>query len=162
MLVDYTTILNWPGVSIYSLAQQGVECVMKVTTTSGVMGDGSGDPSFWLLLLRKRGAMARAATIIVSIGVSSSSFSCSRDALWWCWGASSKGTGERRLADSASCCGGKKNPAAPSPIANVPAPQASGGAASPSDSTDRSLCGEADAPQDKRAGKESLICELCV
>jgi hypothetical protein len=56
----------------------------------------------------------------------------------------------------------KENPTAPSSVTDVPAPQASGGAASPSDSTDRSLCGEADAPQDERTEKESLICVLCV
>jgi hypothetical protein len=56
---------------------------------------------------------------------------------------------------------GKKNPVALSPVADVPAPQEGGGTASPSESTDRSLCGEADAPQDKRAGKESLIWVLC-
>jgi hypothetical protein len=57
---------------------------------------------------------------------------------------------------------GTKNPAAPSLIADAPAPLASGGAASPSDWTDRSLCGEANAPRDDRAEKESLICVLCV
>jgi hypothetical protein len=57
---------------------------------------------------------------------------------------------------------GTKNPAAPSPIADAPAPLASGGVTSPSDWIDRSLCGEADAPQDERAEKESLICVLCV
>jgi hypothetical protein len=56
---------------------------------------------------------------------------------------------------------GKKNLAAPSPTTGILAPLAGGGAASLSDSTDQSLCGEADAPQDERAGKESLICVLC-
>jgi hypothetical protein len=49
MLVDYTTILDRPGVPVESLVQQGVECVVEVTTASGVTGDGSGDPSFRLL-----------------------------------------------------------------------------------------------------------------
>jgi hypothetical protein len=57
---------------------------------------------------------------------------------------------------------GTKNFAAPSPIVDAPTPLASGGAASPSDWTDRSLYGEADAPRDERAEKESLICVLCV
>jgi hypothetical protein len=52
MLVDYTTILDRPGVPVEGLAQQGVECVVEVTTASGVTGDGSGDPSFRLLRLR--------------------------------------------------------------------------------------------------------------
>jgi hypothetical protein len=56
---------------------------------------------------------------------------------------------------------GKKNLVAPSPDADVPAPQADGGAASPSDSTDQSLCGEADAPQDERAEKDSLTYAQC-
>jgi hypothetical protein len=51
----------------------------------------------------------------------------------------------------------KKNLDAPSHVTNILVPQAGGGAASPSDSTDRSLCGEEDAPQDERARKESLI-----
>jgi hypothetical protein len=55
-----------------------------------------------------------------------------------------------------------KNPITPSLVADIPTPQASGGAASPSDSTDRSLCGEAVAPQDERAEKESLIYVMCV
>jgi hypothetical protein len=55
----------------------------------------------------------------------------------------------------------KKNHVAPFPGANVPARQVGGGAASPSDSTDQSRCGEADVLQDERAGKESLICMLC-
>jgi hypothetical protein len=57
---------------------------------------------------------------------------------------------------------GTKNPATPSPIADAPAPLASGGAASPNDWTDRSRCSEADAPQDERVEKESLIFVLCV
>jgi hypothetical protein len=69
MLVDYTMVLDRLGVSIHSLTEQGVECVVKVTTAGGVMGDGSGDPSFWLQLLRKCGAMARASTVAVSIRI---------------------------------------------------------------------------------------------
>jgi hypothetical protein len=57
---------------------------------------------------------------------------------------------------------GTKNLAAPSPVSDALAPLASAGASSPSDWTDRSLCGEADAPRDERAEKESLICVLCV
>ena len=52
VLVDYTTILDRPGVPVEGLAQQGGECVVEVTTTSGVTGDGSSDPSFRLLRLR--------------------------------------------------------------------------------------------------------------
>jgi hypothetical protein len=57
---------------------------------------------------------------------------------------------------------GTNNLIGPSPITDALAPLASGGAASPSDWTDRSLCDEADAPRDERAEKESLICILCV
>jgi hypothetical protein len=91
MLVDYTTILDRPGVSVHSPAQQGVERVMKVTTASGVTGDGSSDPSFQFLVLRKRGAVARAATVVIFVGISSSSSSSSRDALWWCRGCLQQG-----------------------------------------------------------------------
>jgi hypothetical protein len=54
-----------------------------------------------------------------------------------------------------------KSHVVPSPDADVLDPQASGGAASPSDSTDQSLCGEAGAPQDERVRRESLTYEQC-
>jgi hypothetical protein len=79
MLVDYIAVLDRPSVLIEGPTQQGVESIVEMTTASGVMSDGSGDPSFWLLLLRRLRAMARTTTVIVSIGVSSSSW-C---ALWW-------------------------------------------------------------------------------
>jgi hypothetical protein len=85
MLVDYTTVLNRPSVSVEGPMQQGVESVVEVTPASGVASDGSSDPSLRLLLLRELRAMAQTATsgiIVVSIRVSSSS----RDALWWCRG----------------------------------------------------------------------------
>jgi hypothetical protein len=83
MLVDYTTVLDRPSVSIKGPTQQGVESVVEMTATSSVTSDGSGDPSFWLLLLRELCVVTRTATIIVvSIRASSSS----QDALWWCWG----------------------------------------------------------------------------
>jgi hypothetical protein len=83
MLVDYTMVLNGPSVSVEGPTQQGVESIMEVTTASGVMSDGSSDPSFWLLLLRELRVVARTATVVVvyvSVRVSSSS----RDALLWC------------------------------------------------------------------------------
>jgi hypothetical protein len=85
MLVDYTTVLNGPSVSVEGLTHQGVESVVEMTTTSSVMSDGSSDPSLRLLLLRELHAVARTATVVVvSISVKVS-FS-SRDALWWCRG----------------------------------------------------------------------------
>jgi hypothetical protein len=82
MLVDYTTVLDRPSVSVEGPTQQGVESVVEVTPTSGVMSDGSSDPS--LRLLRALCVVARTATgvVVVSVRVSSSS----RDALWWCRG----------------------------------------------------------------------------
>jgi hypothetical protein len=85
MLVDYTTVLNRPSVSVEGPMQQGVESVLEVTPTSGVTSDGSNNPSLRLLFLRELHAMARSATSVVafvSIWVSSSS----QDALWWCRG----------------------------------------------------------------------------
>jgi hypothetical protein len=74
MLVDYTTILNGPSVSVEGPTQQGVESIMEMTTASGVTSDGSGDPSFQLLLLRELRVVARTAIIIVvSISVRVSS-----------------------------------------------------------------------------------------
>jgi hypothetical protein len=84
MLVDYTTVLDRPSVSVEGPTQQGVESVVEVTPTSGVASDGSSDPSLRLLLLRELHAVARTATdvVVVSVRVSSSSW----DALWWCRG----------------------------------------------------------------------------
>jgi hypothetical protein len=83
MLVDYTTILDGPSVSVEGPTQQGVESVVEMTAASGVTSDWSGNPSFRLLLLRTLCAMTRTTTIIVvSVQVSFNS----RDALWWCRG----------------------------------------------------------------------------
>jgi hypothetical protein len=78
MLVDYTTILDGPSVSVECPTQQGVESVVEVTPASGVASDGSIDPSLQLLLLRELCVVARNATgvvvvVSVSIRVSSSS-----------------------------------------------------------------------------------------
>jgi hypothetical protein len=54
----------------------------KVTPASDIASDGSSDPSLRLLLLRDLCVVARTATDVVVIKVSSSS----RDALWWCRG----------------------------------------------------------------------------
>jgi hypothetical protein len=75
MLVDYTTILDGPSVSIEGPMQQGVESIVEVTPTSGVTSDGSSNPSLWLRLLRELRAVARTAigvVISVSVRVSSS------------------------------------------------------------------------------------------
>jgi hypothetical protein len=85
MLVDYTTVLDRPSVSVEGPTQQGVDSVVEVTPASGVMSDGSSNPPLQLRLLRALRAVARTATdIIVSISVRVSS--SSRDALRWCRG----------------------------------------------------------------------------
>jgi hypothetical protein len=48
----------------------------------------------------------------------------------------------------------KKSHAAPTPIADAPAPRAGGGAASPNGLIDHAPDSEADAPQDEKARKE--------
>jgi hypothetical protein len=73
VLVDYTTVLIRPSVSVEGLTQEGVESVVEMTTTSGVMSDGLGDPSFWLMFLQRLRAVARTATVVVSVEVSTSS-----------------------------------------------------------------------------------------
>jgi hypothetical protein len=79
MMVDHTTVLDRPSVLDEGPTQQGVESVVKMTTASGVTSDGSGNPSFWLLLLQKLHVVAQTAIgVVVSVRVSSSS----RDALW--------------------------------------------------------------------------------
>jgi hypothetical protein len=87
MLVDYTTILDGPSVSVEGPTQQGVESIMEVTPASGVTSDGSSDPSLRLRLLQELRTVARTATdVVVSVFVRVSS--SSRDALWWCRGIS--------------------------------------------------------------------------
>jgi hypothetical protein len=85
MLVDYTTVLSGPSVSIEGPTQQDVESIVEVTPASGVTSDGSSDPSLWLLLLRELHVVAPIATIVV-VSVSVRVSSSSRDALWWCSG----------------------------------------------------------------------------
>jgi hypothetical protein len=51
MLVDYTTVLDGPIVSVEGPTQQGVESVVEVTPANSVTSDGSSDPSLRLLLL---------------------------------------------------------------------------------------------------------------
>jgi hypothetical protein len=86
MLVDYTTILDRPCVSVEGPTQQGIESVVEVTPTSGVTSDGSSDPSLRLRLLRKLRVVAQTATSVVVISVSVRVSSSSRDALGWCRG----------------------------------------------------------------------------
>jgi hypothetical protein len=69
-------VLDGPSVSVKGPTQQGVEGIVKMTTANGVTSDGSGDPSFRLLLLRELCAVAQTATVVIvsiSIKVSSSS-----------------------------------------------------------------------------------------
>jgi hypothetical protein len=86
MLVDYTTVLDGPSVSVEGPTQQGVESVVEVTLASGITSDGSSDLSLRLWLLRELRVVAQTTTgvivVFVSIEVSSSSW----DALWWCRG----------------------------------------------------------------------------
>jgi hypothetical protein len=86
MLVDYTTVLDRPCVSVEVPTQQGIESVVEVTPASGVMSDGSSDPSLRLWLLRELRVVARTATSVVVVSVSVRVSSSSRDALWWCRG----------------------------------------------------------------------------
>jgi hypothetical protein len=83
MLVDYTTVLDRPSVSVEGPTQQGIESVVEVTPASGVVSDGSSDPSLRILLLRELRAVARTATRGVIISISVRVSSSSRDALWW-------------------------------------------------------------------------------
>jgi hypothetical protein len=86
MLVDYTTVLDGPNVSVKGPTQQGVESVVEVTPASGVARVGSSDPSLWLRLLRELRVVARTATGVVVVSVSVRVSSSSRDELWWCRG----------------------------------------------------------------------------
>jgi hypothetical protein len=72
MLVDYTTVLDGPSVSVEGPTQQGVESIMEVTPASGVASDGSSDPSLRLWLLRALRAVTRTAAGFVVVSVSNS------------------------------------------------------------------------------------------
>jgi hypothetical protein len=86
MLLDYTTVLDRPSVSVECPTQQGVESVVEVTPASGVTSDGSSNPSLQLLLLRELHAMARTATGVIVVSISVRVSSSGWDALWWCRG----------------------------------------------------------------------------
>ena len=86
MLVDYTTVLDRPSVSVEGPTQQGIESVVEVTPASGVTSDESSDPSLWLRLLRELCTVAQTAIGVVVVFVSVRVSSKSRDALWWCRG----------------------------------------------------------------------------
>jgi hypothetical protein len=59
---------------------------VEVTPTSSVASDGSSNPSFWLLVSRKIGVVARAAVTSSVVWVSSSSYSRGWGIQWWCRG----------------------------------------------------------------------------
>jgi hypothetical protein len=75
-------------VSVEGPTQQGVESVVEVTPASGVVSDGTSDPSLRLWLLRELCVVARTATgvVVVSVSIFVRVSSSSRDALWWCRG----------------------------------------------------------------------------
>jgi hypothetical protein len=70
MLVDYTTVLDGPSVSVEGPTQQDVESVVEVTPTSSITSDGSSDPSLQLRLLWALRVVARTATGIIVVSVS--------------------------------------------------------------------------------------------
>ena len=59
---------------------------MEVTPASSVASDGSSNPSFRLRVSREVGVVARAVVAISVVWVSSSSYSRSWGAQWWCRG----------------------------------------------------------------------------
>jgi hypothetical protein len=86
MLIDYTTVLDGPSVSVKGPTQQGVESVVEVTPASGITSDGYSDPSLQLWLLWELRVVARTAIGVVVVSISVRVSSSSRDALWWCRG----------------------------------------------------------------------------
>jgi hypothetical protein len=86
MLVDYITIVDGPSMLVEGPTQQGIESVVEVTPVSGVMSDGSSDPSLQLRLLRELCVVDQTATSVVVVSISVRVSSSSRDALWWCRG----------------------------------------------------------------------------
>jgi hypothetical protein len=162
MLVDYTTVLDGPSVSVEGPTQQGIESVMEVTPASGVTSDGSSDPSLQLWLLRELCAVARTATGVVVISVSVRVSSSSRDALRWCRGASLaevQGKAASQTPPPAEARG--KSPAAPAPSIGAPAPRAGDVAFSPGDWTDLAPCDVVDAPRGEKAKRGSHTYVQC-
>ena len=86
MLVDYTTVLDRPCVSVEGPTQQGIESVVEVTPASSVTSDGSSDPSLRLLLLQELCVVSQTTIGVVVVSISVKVSSSSRDALWWCRG----------------------------------------------------------------------------
>jgi hypothetical protein len=86
VLEDHTTILDGPSTLVECPTQQGVERIVEVTPASSVMSDGSSNPSFRLLVGGRVGAEARPVVAASVVWVSSSSYSSSWGAQWWCRG----------------------------------------------------------------------------
>jgi hypothetical protein len=86
VLEDHTAILDRPSTPVKCPTQPGVERVVEVTPASSVASDGSRNPSFWLLVSRKVGVVARAAIATSVVWVSSSSYSRGWGTQWWCRG----------------------------------------------------------------------------
>jgi hypothetical protein len=59
---------------------------VEVTLASSVASDGSSNPSFWLLVSRKVGVVARAVVTTSLVWVSFSSYSRGWGVQWWCRG----------------------------------------------------------------------------
>jgi hypothetical protein len=86
VLIDYTTVLDIPSVSVEGPTHQGVESVVEVTPASDVTSDGSSDPSLRLLLLQELRVVARTTAGVVVASVFVRVSSSSQDALRWCRG----------------------------------------------------------------------------
>src|SRR5688572_31260894 len=122
---------------------------MEVTPASSVASDGSSNPSFRLRVSREVGVVARAVVAVSVVWVSSSSYSRSWGAQWWCRGAAPEEAQGSSSSQTLSPGGArKKSPAAP--VVDAPAPHAGGGVVSPSGWTVQPRDGEADAQQGGR------------
>jgi hypothetical protein len=121
---------------------------MEVTPASSVASDGSGDPSFRLLVSREVGVVARAVVPPPSSGSPPASTPEAGAPSGGAGGASREAQGSSSSRTLSPVGARKKSPAAP--VVDVPAPHAGCDAAAPSGWTVRPRDGEADAQQGRR------------
>jgi hypothetical protein len=125
---------------------------VEVTLASGVMSDGSSDPSLALAPLRGRYCGSSCCRRRQGLLQQLLQWSGRPVVVQGMPPAGAQGSNTSQTLPLAEAR--RKSPAALAPSADVPAPRAGDGATSPSGWTGQSLGDEADAPQDERARKE--------
>jgi hypothetical protein len=156
MLVDYTTILDGPSVSVESPTQQGIESVVEVTPTASRViglaihpsGSGSSESSMpWLELPPVSSSSPSPPTAGMPYGGAGASL------------AEVQGKAASQTPPPAKARG--KSHAAPAPGVGAPTPRAGDDAVSLGDWTDLAPCDAVDAPPGEKAKRGSLTYVQC-